>query len=100
MMARTLKKESHGRYVFYGAMVAEGIVALIWATAAMTFFGGVEELNTMILKDGYNPAWVANEISVTRSGTIGAGFAIVGVIACRITSYNVCYTKLLRDNFV
>ncbi len=86
MMARTLKKESHGRYVFYGAMVAEGIVALIWATAAMTFFGGVEELNTIILKDGYNPAWVVNEISVTWLGTIGAGFAIVGVIACPITT--------------
>jgi carbon starvation protein CstA len=37
MMARCIKTEVHGRQVFYGAMVAEGIVAIIWATAAMNF---------------------------------------------------------------
>ncbi|MCU4155584.1 carbon starvation protein A [Carboxylicivirga sp. A043] len=86
MMARTIKKESYGRYVFYGAMIAEGIVAIIWATAAMTFFGGAEGLNTTMQYDGHNPAWVVNEISVAWLGSIGAIFAIVGVIACPITT--------------
>lgn len=86
MMARTIKKESYGRHVFYGAMVAEGIVAIIWATAAMTFFGGAEGLNTTMQMDGHNPAWVVNEISVAWLGSIGAIFAIIGVIACPITT--------------
>lgn len=86
MMARTIKKESYGRYVFYGAMVAEGIVAIIWATAAMTFFGGADGLNTTMQMDGHNPAWVVNEISVAWLGHVGAVFAIIGVIACPITT--------------
>jgi len=86
MMARTIKKESYGRYVFYGAMIAEGMVAIIWATAAMTFFGGVEGLNSSMQVDGHNPAWVVNEISVAWLGSVGAIFAIVGVIACPITT--------------
>ncbi|WP_430817151.1 carbon starvation CstA family protein [Carboxylicivirga sp. RSCT41] len=86
MMARTIKKESYGRYVFYGAMIAEGVVAIIWATAAMTFFGGAEGLNATMQLDGHNPAWVVNEISVAWLGSVGAIFAIVGVIACPITT--------------
>lgn len=86
MMARTIKKESYGRYVFYGAMIAEGIVAIIWATAAMTFFGGAEGLNGTMQLDGHNPAWIVNEISVAWLGSVGAIFAIIGVIACPITT--------------
>ncbi|MBZ4676155.1 MAG: carbon starvation protein [Anaerophaga sp.] len=86
MMARCIKKESHGRRVFYGAMVAEGIVAIIWATAAMNFFEGPEGLNTTMQVEGHNPAWVVNEISRSWLGAIGAVFAIVGVIACPITT--------------
>ena len=86
MMARCIKKESHGRHVFYGAMIAEGIVALIWATAAMNFFGGPAELNATMQLDGHNPAWVVNEISRTWLGAVGAVFAIIGVVACPITT--------------
>ncbi|MCU4164518.1 carbon starvation CstA family protein [Carboxylicivirga caseinilyticus] len=86
MMARTIKKESHGRYVFYGAMIAEGIVAMIWATAGMTFFGGVEGLNDVMIPKEHNAAWVVNEISVAWLGKVGAIFAIIGVIACPITT--------------
>lgn len=86
MMARCMKKESHGRYVFYGAMIAEGIVAIIWATAAMNFFGNADGLNNAIMGEGHNPAWVVNEISRSWLGTVGAFFAILGVIACPITT--------------
>ncbi|RUT78680.1 carbon starvation CstA family protein [Ancylomarina longa] len=85
MMARCMKKESYGRPVFYGAMIAEGIVAIIWATAAMNFFGGVNGLNSTMLS-GHNPAWVVNEICNSWLGKVGAVFAIVGVIACPITT--------------
>src|SRR5699024_12083002 len=40
IIARTVKKESDGRKVFFGAMIAEGVIALIWATAGMKFFNG------------------------------------------------------------
>lgn len=86
MMARCIKKESHGRYVFYGAMIAEGIVAIIWATAAMNFFGDAGELNGTMQSEGHNPAWIVNEISRSWLGGVGALFAIVGVIACPITT--------------
>ncbi|MCU4176051.1 carbon starvation CstA family protein [Carboxylicivirga sp. N1Y90] len=86
MMARTIKKESYGRYVFFGAMIAEGIVAIIWATAAMTFFNGAEGLNETMQMPKHNPAWVVNEISIAWLGSIGAIFAIIGVIACPITT--------------
>jgi len=85
MMARCMKKESYGRPVFFGAMIAEGIVAIIWATAAMNFFGDTHALNETITS-GHNPAWVVNEICNTWLGKIGAVFAIIGVIACPITT--------------
>jgi len=86
MMARCIKKESHGRYAFYGAMIAEGIVAIIWATAAMNYFGTAEGLNNTMIGESHNPAWVVNEISRSWLGTVGAFFAIIGVIACPITT--------------
>lgn len=86
LMARCVKREGHGRYVFYGAMIAEGIVAIIWATAAMNFFGGPEGLNTAMQVEGHKAAWVVNEISRSWLGKAGAVFAIIGVIACPITT--------------
>jgi len=85
MMARTIKKESYGRYVFYGAMITESVVALIWATAAMSFFDGTAGLNDTI-SSGHNPAWIVTEISTTWFGKVGAIFAIIGVIAAPITT--------------
>lgn len=86
MMARCLKNEKQGRQVFYGAMIAEGIVAIIWATAAMNYFGGINELNSTLVAHGNNAAWVVNEISVSWLGKVGAIFAIVGVIALPIST--------------
>lgn len=86
MMARCLKKESHGRYAFYGAMVAEGIVAIIWATAAMNYFGDSAGLNDTILNQKHDPAWVVNEICNSWLGKAGAVFAIIGVIVLPITT--------------
>ncbi len=85
MMARCMKKERYGRPVFYGAMIAEGIVAIIWATAAMNFFGDAEGLNNTIMAS-HDPAWIVNKICNTWLGRTGAILAIIGVIACPITT--------------
>ena len=86
LMARCMKKERYGRKVFYGAMISEGIVALIWATAAINFFHGSEGLNATAAISGHDPAWIVNEICNTWLGKAGAIFAIIGVVACPITT--------------
>ncbi len=86
MMARCIGCESQGRAVFYGAMIAESIIALVWAAIAMAFFGGVPQLNTALAGAAGNPAWAVDTISRTTLGTIGAVLAILGVVAAPITS--------------
>ncbi len=84
IVARTLKRESDGRKVFYGAMIAEGVIALIWAAAGMTFFGGTGGLQEALAAGG--PAGVVNEISKSLLGTLGGILAILGVIILPITT--------------
>ena len=85
MMARCLKNEKMGRRVFYGAMVVEGIVALIWAAAAIAFFDGSFAALSDYLT-GKTPAILVNDISVGWLGTFGGILAMLGVIAAPITS--------------
>ncbi|MBS3888004.1 MAG: carbon starvation protein A [Firmicutes bacterium] len=84
MMARCLTNEKHGRRVFYGSMIAEGAVALIWATAAMTFYGGSTGLDAALAQGAAGR--VVHEISMTWLGAIGGVLAVLGVIVCPITS--------------
>lgn len=81
IMARCLKNEKEGRRVFYGAMIAEGMIALIWAAAAMSFFGSVEAL-----KEAGSAAVVVNTISSSLLGPVGGILAVLGVVAAPITS--------------
>lgn len=81
IMSRCLTKESEGRKVFYGAMITEGIIALIWAAASMAFFG-----TTKALSEAGTPAVVVNTISVSLLGGFGGILALLGVVACPITS--------------
>ena len=85
LMARCMKNEKHCRPIFYGAMVTEGIVALIWAAAATWFFGehGTVDAGTGI---PYSGAKVATLISKEWLGTIGGIVAILGIVAAPITS--------------
>lgn len=85
MMARCLKNERLAQPVFYGAMVAEGIVALIWAAAAIAFTGGYEELG-QYMAGGKTAGVLVKEISVNWLGTVGGLLAILGVVAAPITS--------------
>lgn len=79
LMARCMTNEKQGRRIFYGAMIAEGIVALIWAAAATYFF----QKNGMGIS---NAAEIVNDITKDWLGTFGGLLAILGVIAAPITS--------------
>lgn len=87
IIAKCIKNEKEGRQVFYGAMVAEGIIALIWAAAAMAFFhtdtlAGFEEL----VRIGGGNSTSVKEMAQTILGPVGTVLAIVGVVICPITS--------------
>ncbi len=95
LMARCVTNERQGRWIFYGAMVAEGILALIWAAAAGTFFAdpeqglyGIDGLQQFAAAHkGENiAALVVDRVSRSWLGTIGGILAIIGVIAAPITS--------------
>lgn len=86
MMARCIKGERECRPVFYGAMIAESVIALIWAAMAMAFFGGAESLGEALAQHGNNAAWAVNTISRTTLGVVGGVLAILGVVAAPITS--------------
>lgn len=85
LMARCITNEKHCRPIFYGAMVTEGVVALIWAAAATYFFhenGTVDEATGI----AYSGARVATDISKDWLGTFGGILAILGIVAAPITS--------------
>ncbi len=84
MMARCVTKEGECRPVFFGAMVVEGIVALIWCAATIAFFGDTPSISEAVAAGG--PATVVNSISKGLLGTLGSILAVLGVVACPITS--------------
>ena len=84
MMARCIKNERLARPVFYGAMVAEGIVALIWAAAAIAFTGGYGGLSEYL--SALSAGDLVHDISVGWLGTFGGLLAILGVVAAPITT--------------
>ncbi len=81
LMARCIRNEREGRRVFYGAMIAEAVVAMIWAAASMAFFGGTGELAA-----AGNPAVVVNRMSTSLLGMFGGFLAVLGVVAAPVTS--------------
>ena len=96
MMARCITSEKQGRTIFYGAMVAEGVIALIWAAAGVTFYtnhgsllDGMTGLTNAIAAGGAGD--VVYQISTTLLGPVGGVLAMIGVIACPITSGDTAY---------
>ena len=86
MIAKCIKSEKEGRQIFYGAMVAEGVIALIWAAAAMAFFrvNTIDGWGTLAEFGGSSTS--VNQIARGVLGPVGTVLAIVGVIICPITS--------------
>ena len=86
LMARCVTSETQTRPIFFGAMIAESIIALIWAAVAMAFFGGVEGLNGWMASNGNDAGLAVSTISVTTLGVAGSLLALLGVVAAPITS--------------
>ncbi len=86
LMARCVKNERECRSVFYGAMISESIIALIWAAVAMTFFDGAHGLSMALSQHGGSAAWAVGEISNGMLGVVGGILALLGVVAAPITS--------------
>lgn len=102
LMARCVKSELEGKKVFFGAMITEGVVALIWAAAAMVFFGDVNGLNESMAANENSAAWAANEISLNMLGKIGGVLAVLGIVAAPITSGDTAFRSarlILADTF-
>ena len=83
IVARCMENEKDARPVFLGAMVLEGLVALIWAAVAMAFYHGQPQLAVLY---GASPSIAVNEMAITLLGPIGLIFAIIGVVICPITT--------------
>ena len=102
MMARCMTNEKQGRVIFYGAMVTEGVLALIWAAISMSFFGGVKELNEVMTQQSGNAAYIVNEISNSLLGKVGGVLAVLGVVAAPITSGDTAFrsARLIVADFL
>lgn len=83
IISRTTQNESQGRYIFYGMMIAEAVIAMIWAAAAMSIFDG-QSLSGLISSG--TPSAVVNEVSMTLLGAVGGTIAVLGAIVLPITS--------------
>ncbi|CDQ41664.1 MULTISPECIES: carbon starvation CstA family protein [Virgibacillus] len=83
IISRTTQKESQGRYIFYGMMIAEAIIAMIWAAAAMSLFDG--QTLSQVIAEGTASAAV-NEIAITLLGAVAGTVAVLGAIVLPITS--------------
>ena len=84
MMAKCITSERQGRKIFYGAMLAESVIALVWAAGGVAFYGATGGLNEALSSLGQSG--VVYDISTGMFGTVGGILAIVGVVACPITS--------------
>ena len=99
IISRTTKNEKQGRKIFYGMMITEAIIAMIWAAAAMSLFYGTD-LHALIQESG--PAAVVSEISMTMLGAIGGTLAVIGVIVLPITSGDTAFRSarmIIADYF-
>ena len=106
LMARCMTNERYGRPIFYGAMITEGVVALVWAAAAVKFASTLpgeagatayEKLASM-----GNPAIVVKEVCTSWMGSVGAVLAVLGVVAAPITSGDTAFrsARLIAADFL
>ena len=87
LMARCVNNERECRFVFYGSMISESVIALIWAAIAMAFFYDQEGGVAAVLADPKkNEAWAVKTIADSTLGIVGSILAILGVVAAPITS--------------
>lgn len=113
MMARCMRNEKYGRHVFYGAMITEGVVALIWAAASIKFADSLgvagdtpyEKLLAAMTNPDTgkaSPALLVNAISSSWMGPVGGVLALLGVVAAPITSGDTAFrsARLIAADFM
>ncbi len=102
MMARCMQSESHARPVFFGAMISESIIALIWATVSMLFFGGVEMLNAELAANGNNAAVIVDRIANGMLGKVGGVLVLLGVVVAPISTGDTAFrsARLIIADFL
>lgn len=86
LMARCMTNEKQARPIFFGAMISESVIALIWAAVAMAFFNGVEGLNEFMASNGNDAGLAVSTISKSTLGIVGSILVLFGVVAAPITS--------------
>ena len=99
MIAKCIKTEKEGRTIFYGAMICESVIALVWAAAGVSFYGTTELLNTALKSGASN---VVYDISTGVLGTFGGILAVAGVVICPITSGDTAFRSarlILSETF-
>lgn len=99
IISRTTQNEKQGRKIFYGMMITEGVIAMIWAAAGMSLFYGTD-LSALIAASG--PAAAVSEISITLLGAVGGTIAVLGVIVLPITSGDTAFRSarmIIADYF-
>ena len=84
MMARCIESEKQGRAIFYGAMLAEAVIALVWAAAGLGFYGNTKDLSGALASLGQSG--VVYDISVGVLGKVGGALAVIGVVVCPIST--------------
>lgn len=99
MIAKCIKSEKEGRSIFYGAMISESVIALVWAAAGVSFYGTTQLLNEALKGGASN---VVYEISTGVLGIFGGVLAVAGVIVCPITSGDTAFRSarlILAETF-
>ncbi|MCE7792671.1 carbon starvation protein A [Salipaludibacillus sp. CUR1] len=99
IISRTTQREKDGRKIFYGMMITEAVIAMIWAAAAMSLFYGTD-LSALINEGG--PAAVVSDVSLMMLGGIGGTLAVLGVIVLPITSGDTAFRSarmIIADYF-
>lgn len=86
LTARCLTSQNQCKPVFFGAMISESIIALIWAAIAIAFFGGAPELNAALSEHGNDAAWVVDKIAHTTLGKIGGLLILLGIVAAPVST--------------
>ena len=99
MIAKCIKTEKVGRKIFYGAMISESVIALVWAAAGVAFYGTTQLLNEALVGGASN---VVYEISTGVLGVFGGVLAVAGVVVCPITSGDTAFRSarlILAETF-
>ena len=99
MIAKCIRSEKVGRTVFYGAMISEAVIALVWAAAGVSFYGTTQLLSEALKSGASN---VVYEISTGVLGAFGGILAVAGVVVCPITSGDTAFRSarlILAETF-